>query len=149
FLVRRVDERQVFLPVVVKAKRSFLLGDVRLGGPGAGGNTGGSFSARGGLRTHRKILVFSRGSASVELSALGQGRFVLGDGGSDLISRLERDGLAAAQPRAELAVVDGEPSEGRFGHPRPAAERLDFGEQRFRAWHAGSFLPSLQPGMCR
>ena len=42
---------------------------------------------------------------------------VVGHEGADAVERVGGDAPAVAQPRGELAVVDGAPAEGRFGKP--------------------------------
>ena len=50
-------------------------------------------------------------------AAAGLGRWIVGNEASYLVGRLECDVLAASQPAAQLAIVDGEPAESRLGHP--------------------------------
>src|SRR5690606_4710073 len=85
---------------------------------------------------------------TVDSPVSGLLRLVFGDEALDFVCRLERHVLAAAQPHAELAVVDGEPAEGRLGHAGPTTERFDLEEQGFRARHSRSdFSPLCLPGV--
>ncbi len=51
---------------------------------------------------------------------------------ADAVERLGGDAAAVAQPRGELAVVDGAPAEGRFGKPGVPAIVGDFLQQFLR-----------------
>ena len=79
-------------------------------------NAGRDLLARRSLATHRKVL-FGRRNAFDGVPALGLRRSVLVDEAPDLFCRLERDVFTAAEPHAQLTVVDGEPAERGFGHP--------------------------------
>src|SRR5436305_9834612 len=73
--------------------------------------------------TAARIALFGRNIQAVRgRHRTGQRR---GDKGLDAVQRIDGDALALAQPGNQLAVVDGAPAEGRFGHVEFTAEPGD------------------------
>src|SRR5215475_2806853 len=127
FFAAGIDEQQVLLPVVEEA-------EVALG------------IAFAGRRRYR------RGNGRARLArALDDGRTrnrgaVGFHEAADAVERLGGDAAAVAQPRGELAVVDGAPAEGRFRKSAVPAIVGDFLQQvlRVHGLYASTFRSDLR-----
>ena len=129
--VRRVDEREVLLPVVIKAKRPIGSAVGRCGSLVLGVLRGEEEALRFALPlmvVMPLLLLCSNCSAPFSFAA----RRLLLDETADFRRGLERDVLAVAQSDAELAVVDRLPAERRLGDAGAATKRLDLRQQRIR-----------------
>ena len=111
FLAAGVDEQQILLPVVEEAEIALRVVARR----GAAAGRGPTARAGGGR-------------SMIEGRALSRRRGCVHEG-ADAVERVGRDPPAVAQPRRELAVVDGAAAEGRFGEPGLAAIVGDFLQQ--------------------
>ena len=108
-----VDEQQILLPVVEEAEIALRVAQLR--------------PARRGREQRKRAAGVSR------VRSMTMGRGPCGRMGSheavDAVERVGRDPTAVAQPRGELAVIDGAASERRFGKSGLAAIVGDFLKQ--------------------
>ncbi len=112
----RVDEQQIFLPVVVEAEVVFRLARAREGY---------------GRRGRRARIQAPRRRAKTNQPARLQRR-VVGHEAAHALDCFHGDAAADLEPADELAVVNGAASEGRFGHAYPPAVVGNFVEQLLR-----------------
>src|SRR5262245_3085349 len=127
FFAAGIDEQQVLLPVVEEAEvalRVALAGRRRCG-RGDGGARFARSLDDGGTR--------DRGPVGLHEAA-------------DAVERLGGDAAAVAQPRGELAVIDGTPAEGRFRKSAVPAIVGDFLQQvlRVHGLYASTFRSDLR-----
>src|SRR5262245_36579561 len=127
FFAAGIDEQQVLLPVVAEAEVALRVAFA--GRRWCGRGDGGARFARslddGGTR--------DRGAVGLHEAA-------------DAVERLGGDAAAVAQPRGELAVVDGAPAEGRFRKSAVPAIVGDLLQQvlRVHGLYASTFRSDLR-----
>src|SRR5262245_41512046 len=127
FFAAGIDEQQVLLPVVEEAEVALrvALAGRRRRGRGDGGARFARALDDGGTR--------DRGPVGLHEAA-------------DAVERLGGDAAAVAQPRSELAVIDGAPAEGRFRKSAVPAIVGDFLQQvlRVHGLYASTFRSDLR-----
>ena len=138
-LAAGIDEHQVFLAVVEEA-------EILVARSGIGRLFGLRRTVRAGNAGRRRGDLVYRAAGAIGVAGNRLGSSVVAPAfrtavheGLQPVERIERHALAVAQPRHELAVIDGEPAEGRFRHFVATAIGRDL-RQQFGMSRHGFFL---------